>query len=389
MNSIFKPNDSADGNCPKPISRREALRLCGIGAIAAAGVLPGAASAGAGPDRKPPRTVVLDSRFAPAPDTLGDGVQEFVNALEGRARLKVSFATPSFGSGILNAVNAGQIDLGIGLLVIEKSGNPALDHVFRLYGESIPFGPDVDGYLEWLTIGGGLDLLKRIMVHKHGYHPRLEILPVIANTAQAAGMSKLALTRENFSTGFLMRTFGFGQQAVQRAYPQMSFIGAVGGSVTNIIAGFQGTLSGNYCPGGGTCELKAAEFVNPCIDGNLIYSAGIAGTGVRYYYTTPWQSPATISFLYYRSDRFTQGELATLRAAQRANVLDSRERLLAENIECLRDLQVVYGQEVRELPDDVLTDLLTASRDILHAEAAADEDFGKALKSLQHFDRKR
>ena len=81
--------------------------------------------------------------------------------------------------------------------------------------------------------------------------------------------------------------------------------------------------------------------------------------------------------------------MAAIRAAQLANVLDSRQRLLAENIECLRDLQVVYGQELRELPDDALADLEAASREVVHEEAAANEDFGKVLKSLQHFGRKR
>jgi TRAP-type mannitol/chloroaromatic compound transport system substrate-binding protein len=316
---------------------------------------------------------------------LGDGVQEFVDALEGFSNLKVSFATTSHGAGILNAVNAGEVDLGIDLLVLQVSGNPALDQVLDLFGESVPFGPGVDSYLEWLTRGGGLDQLKRILVRKYGYHPQLQIAPVIANTGQAAGMSKIELTQANFEAGFLMRTFGFGQPTIQRAFPRMSFIGAVGGGTANIIAGFFGTLSGQDCPGGGTCELQAAEFVNPCIDGSQIYSAGIARAGVRYYYTTPWQSPATIYFLFYRSDQFTPAELAAIRRAQVANVLDSRLRLERANEQCLRELQEVYGQEVRELPDDVLETLRPASRAVLQELADANEDFGRVLKSLQQF----
>jgi TRAP-type mannitol/chloroaromatic compound transport system substrate-binding protein len=332
--------------------------------------------------KKPPRTVVLDSRFAPLPDTLGDGVQEFVDTLEAGAHLKVSFATPSHGTGILNAVNAGEVDLGIDILALEDSGNPALNQVLRLYGESVPFGPGTDQYLRWLTIGGGLEKLKRILVHRYGYHPHLEIVPVIANTAQAAGMSKIELTKANFQAGFLMRSFGFGQPSLQRAFPQMSFIGAVGGGTANIIAGFSGTLSDDNCPGGGTCELQAAEFVNPCIDGNLLYKAGIAGTGVRYYYTTPWQSPATISFLFYRSDRFTSHELAAIRRARVTNVLDSRQRLLKANQACLGELQTVYGQQIRKLPEDVIGELRSASRAVLQEMANANEDFGRLLKSL-------
>ena len=197
--------------------------------------------------------------------------------------------------------------MGIDILVLQKSGIPALDDVLRLYGESIPFGPNVECYLEWLTHGGGLDLLKHIMVHEYGYHRCLEVVPVVANAAQSAGMSKIDLTKENYSTGFLMRTFGFGQQAMQRAYPQMSFIGAVGGSVANIIAGFKGELSGDNCPEGGlifgTCELQAAEFVTPCIDSNLIYSAGIAAAlGLDYFdpvtitTTQPGSSSLTATF---------------------------------------------------------------------------------------------
>jgi len=353
--------------------------------VAGFGFLALPVSTSAGPAGKSSRTVVLDSRFAPAPDTVGDGVQEFVDTLEGISNLKVSYATPSHGAGILNAVNAGEVDLGIDLLVLEASGHPALDPVLDLYGESVPFGPGGDRYLEWLTVGGGLDQLKRILVHKYGCHPRLEVVPVIANTAQAAGISKIELTKANFEAGFLMRTFGFGQPVVQRAFPRMSFIGAVGGGTDNIIAGFFGMLSGNNCPGGGTCELQAAEFVNPCIDGNQIYQAGIAGAGVRFYYTTPWQSPATISFLFYRSDRFTPDELAAIRRARVVSILDSRRRLQNANEACLHELHEVYGQEIRELPNDVLAELRPASRAVLQELADANEDFGRVLKSLQRF----
>src|SRR5689334_11837210 len=126
MSPILTPKDSTKDQSSNAISRREALRLCGMGAIPAAGMLPTAAAI-AGPAPKPPRTVILDSRFAPMPDTVSDGVQEFVDALESRSRLKISCASPSFGTGILDAVNAGQVDLGIDVLTLQKSGIPALD----------------------------------------------------------------------------------------------------------------------------------------------------------------------------------------------------------------------------------------------------------------------
>ena len=376
------------GGPGRPRFRRRRWALVAACCVAGLGLLALPAATGAESARKSPRTVVLDSRFAPLPDTLGDGVQQFVDALEGCSNLKVTFAAPSHGTGILNAVNAGEVDLGIDLLALEASGNSALDQVLHLYGESVPFGPGVDEYLKWLTLGDGLDQLKRILVHKYGYHPRLEIVPVIANTAQAAGMSKIELTKANFEVGFLMRSFGFGQPSLQRAFPQMSFIGAVGGGSANIIAGFFGTLNGDNCPGGGTCELQAAEFVNPCIDGNQLYKAGIAGTGVRYYYTTPWQSPATISFLFYRSDRFTAHELAALRRARVTNVLDSRQRLEQANRACLREIHEVYGQEIRDLPADVLAALRPASHAVLEEMAEANQDFGCVLRSLQNYGKK-
>ena len=129
--------------------------------------------------------------------------------------------------------------------------------------------------------------------------------------------------------------------------------------------------------------MQAAEFVNPCIDGNQIYGAGIAATGVRYYYTTPWQSPATISFLFYRSDRFAPAEVAALRRAQARNILASRQRLQQANAVCRLELQTVYGQELRELPTDVLAELQSASRAVLKDMADANTDFASVLESLQ------
>ena len=115
-----------------------------------------------------------------------------MDTLEGFSNLEVSFPAASRGGGILNAVNAGEVDLGLDLLVLQASGNVGLDQVLDLYGESVPFGPGVDAYLAWLTHGGGLDQLKRILVQKHGYDRHLEIVPVIANTGQSGGLAGAA-----------------------------------------------------------------------------------------------------------------------------------------------------------------------------------------------------
>jgi TRAP-type mannitol/chloroaromatic compound transport system substrate-binding protein len=332
--------------------------------------------------------VLLESRFPTTPRTIGDGISEFTGTLEAIAPLKVMQVTSTDPNRILDRVNDGSVDLGIDILLLQTSGRDAtLDAVLDLYGESIPFGPQPEEYMGWMESGGGITLLLEILRSK-GYSPNLVIRPVIVSSGQTAGMFKGAVTDARLGAGFLMRSFGYGQAVLRRAYPQMKFIGAQGGSVANIVAGFGGTLTGADCSEAGTdpCTLGGAEFNVPCVDLSQIYSQGIAGKGVTHYALTEWQSPATISFVFYRKDNAKLASHAALiDIAARANVGATHQRVLTDQSQCLKEIVDLYGQKLSRLPDDVLTKLRAATPEVLDGIAAGNADFARALTSMRTF----
>jgi TRAP-type mannitol/chloroaromatic compound transport system substrate-binding protein len=337
-----------------------------------------------------PVSVVLESRFGPAADTLGDGVAELATALRDHAGLNVTVRTPPAGmdvNRILDRVNAGTLDLGVDVLTLQTSGlSSTLDEVLDFYGESIPFGLQGEEYLSWLHSGGTMLLVEKLRAK--GYADDLVIVPVLAAAGQAAGMFKGPASDARFQTGFLMRTFGYGQLVMKEAYPNMKFIGAVGGGVANIVAGFAGTLSGPDCSQAGAdpCELGGAEFTYPCPDVNQIYTQGIAANGVTHYYLSHWQSPATVLFLFYRKNNAKLAGLdSRIQLVARASVAETQQRLLARQSECTRALVETYDQTISTLPQDVLVKLRAATIVVLDRIAAGNPDAADVLAHQRAF----
>lgn len=319
-----------------------------------------------------PKSIVIDSRFPPAPDTLGDGVQEFLDTLS-----TVGFAdaadqtivTPSYGSSIIQYVNEGIVDLGIDILSLQNTGDGDLDQVLDLYGDGIPFGLQSWEFIAFLE-KEGITILET-MLQAYGFN-NVKILPLIVNTGQSAAMSRGPISNGKLSQGFKMRSFGIGQRVLHEAYDNMEFSDQEGGSAANIIAGFNDG------------SLYAAEFVNPCIDKTYVLDSVEEGT-VTHYYIDNWQTPITLYFLMYRADLEDDGfDLGLLKAAQQVSLSASMPRLMRRQSECLSEIKEM-GVEINTLPENVLEALRAATDTVLQQDEARNPHIATFMDSYREF----
>lgn len=317
-----------------------------------------------------PPTIIVDARFGVAADSLGDGTQYFLDALAAIGFGAPQLAESSAGASILQQVNDGELDMGIDLMVLQSTGIDSLDAALSLFGDGIPFGLQGYDFIAYLE-SDGTELLHALL-EENGFD-NVRALPIIAQTGQAAAMARGPIDAATLSDGFLMRSFGYGQRVLLEAYPDMMFLPATGGSVTNIVEGFNDG------------SLYAAEFVNPCIDTASIIDAVDEGT-ITHYYLDNWQDPATMIYVFYRADLFDDTGLdeAALRVAQQASLTASYTRLMRRQSECLADLRE-RGVTIANLAPEVIGALQQAASTILEQDAAANEDVASVLGSMRDF----
>ena len=199
---------------------------------------------------------------------MGDGVEQFVERIEQLSGLHFDIKTPAdLGvdqSQLLSMVAHGAIQMAVVVPIIQDRGSEERNVEISLYGESFPFGLQLDEYLSWNYDGGGLALLEGILAADGD---GVVMLPVLAQPGQSAGMFIGEVSRERFQLPtFRMRSFGWGQEALRLAYPNMQFHLPVPGAPgpADILAAFAGGI------------LDGAEFVYPQADLALFVKDPIA-----------------------------------------------------------------------------------------------------------------
>lgn len=330
------------------------------------------------------KSIELYSAFGTEPNTLGDGVQEFVDQLEDISRFQVQVKTPAdLGIGqaeLLQNVANGTIDMAILIPNIQDRGSEKLNVEIDLYGESFPFGLQLEEYLSWHYDGGGLAILEDILKNDGD---GVVTLPVIAAPGQSTGMFKGEITKarlEAISPPFKMRTFGFGQLVMQEAFPNMEFRNAVPGlsGIADILDGFE------------TGDIEAAEFAYPQVDFDAFMSSAnpnILQLGVTHYYITAWQSPVTVQYLAINKrffNRLNEKKQRQIRLAALANTQNSHSRLLHKQGESLKDFQDA-GIFIRTLPEDILIELLAATETVIENIASDNPRFNEVLNSVKSY----
>jgi len=328
--------------------------------------------------------VDLYSSFGTDADTFGDGVQEFADQLEAISRFHVRIKSPDdIGvdqTGLLLKVADGSINMAIVGIAYQDRGNVDLNLEVDLYSESFPFGLQMEEYLSWHYNGGGLSILEDILKDDGD---GVVVFPVIASTGQSAGMFKGAVTQSRLQSGpvgLKMRSFGFGQEVLRKAYPNMQFIQATPGATAGIIDGF-------------TQDLEGAEFLSPQIDNKSFFvdpDPTVQDLGVTHYYISAWQSPVTLQYLIINKkvfSRYSEKRQNLIKAAALASTQKSYARLLVRQGEALKEIENL-GIKIGEFSDDILNDLLIATEAVLNEKSSLNSRFNEVLSSMKEYVRK-
>ena len=212
----------------------------------------------------------------------------------------------------------------------------------------------------WLHYGGGLELWREL-------YARFGIIPMAAGNSgvQMAGWFNKEINSPSDIEGLKMRIPGLGGEVFQRA-------GGVAVSLpgSEIFTALQ------------TGVIDATEWVGPYND----LAFGFQEIA-RYYYYPGWHEPgATIEAIVNRDafNALPDDLKKILETACRAINQDMLDEFTARNAAALKTLVEEHGVEVRRLPDEVLDQFRTLSREVL-AESAEDELAQRILDSYTKF----
>lgn len=225
---------------------------------------------------------------------------------------------------------------------------------------AVPFGMSTQGQNAWFYNGGGIDLWNEV------YEPLgLVAMPIGATGVQMTGWFNKEINSLDDLQGLRMRIPGLAA----RAYA------AVGVDV-KLLPG------GEIFPALERGVIDAAEWVGPAQDKIL----GL-NTAAKYYYTTGWHEPTTVTELSINKAAWDglSPELQAIveNAAAACNVI-SHSWAEANNAAALKEFEA-NGTELRVLPDDVITALKDAMGPVYEGLADDDAEFKKVMDSYFAF----
>jgi len=232
------------------------------------------------------------------------------------------------------------------------------------YFTTVPFGMTFQGFNAWLYHGGGLELWEEV------YEP-FNLVPMQAGCTGVQPMGWFREPVESMSDfrGLNIRMPGLAGDVYD----------AVGANARLLPGGeiFAALERG---------AIDAAEWVGPYLDRELgLHNAA------DYYYSSGWHEPATTSEIIFNKDAWNElpEDLQAIvkNAAAACNII-SHAWLEARNGEALADLVDNHGVQFREMPEEVIDELFTATRDILQTEADRDPLVKKVNDSFWDFKEK-
>ena len=221
------------------------------------------------------------------------------------------------------------------------------------YFTAVPFGMNFQGMNGWLYDGGGIDLWNEV------YAPFGMVAMPCGNTGvQMTGWFKKEIRSVADLRGLKMRIPGLAG----RVYANL-------GVDVKVLPG------GEIFPALERGVIDAAEFVGPFQDRRLgLHRAA------KFYYTTGWHEPATVSELLINKaawDRLPKDLQAIVSNAAAACNVISEGWCQKANADAMDDLKK-QGVTVRPLPDDVIA-ALKAETDKVLAEAVARDPMTKKV----------
>ena len=340
------------------LGRRNTLKL---GGAAAAGVIAGA-----------PAIVRADNTFQwrmtndyPAefpfltagPGSPADFAERVANMSDGRLQIQ------QFPAGELipalegfDAVSEGTIEMNHSTSYFWAGRQPSAQ-----FFSSMPFGLNFPGKAAWLYHGGGLELWNKVY---EDYN--MVVFPANDSGLQMTGWFREPIESKSDLDGLIIRIPGIAQYVYEKLGAQVELL-----------------PGGEIYPALERGVIDAAEFVGPYVDRH----AGLQGAA-KYYHTTGWHEPATVSEFKINRDAWEElpDDLQEIvRTAAQACHLESTTWLLAKNPAALKDLVDNYDVEHRPLPEDVVEALRTGTNEVLEEQAAEDAMFAEVLDSYIKF----
>ncbi len=289
-----------------------------------------------------------------APETFAEYVNKMSN---GRLKVKVYGAgelVPGFE--VFDAVSQGSVQMGHAAAYYWKGKAPAA----QLFG-AIPFGMNAQELNAWFYYGGGLELWREV------YAP-FNIIPFPGgNTGvQMAGWFKKEINSVDDLKGLKMRIPGLGGEVLKK----------LGGIPVSMPGGelFTALQSG---------AIDATEWVGPYND--LAFGLNKAAD---YYYYSGWHEAGTALEFMVNKDAYEslpKDLQAIIDVATQAVDLDMLNEYTARNNEALDTLVKREGVDVRPLPEDVMSALKKATKEVLAEQAAADPVFARVYESYKAF----
>jgi TRAP-type mannitol/chloroaromatic compound transport system substrate-binding protein len=293
---------------------------------------------------------------------LGEVSENFADIVEemsnGRMRIRV------YGAGeivpaleVFDAVSAGTAEIGHSAAYYWRGKAPEA----QFFG-AVPFGMNGEEMESWIVYGGGQELWEEV------YAP-FNILPMLGgNTGVQMGgwFNKEVNSVEDFQ-GLTMRIPGLGGEVIQR----------IGGVPVNLAAGDIYTSLQ-------TGVIDATEFVGPLNDLALgFYDVA------DYYYYPGWHEAGSLQEFLFNKEMFEalpDDLQVIIRTAARASAANITDEFRFQNSNALSTLINEHGVEMRQFPDDLITELYNVSQDIIN-ELGQSSDLGqRILNSYRSFE---
>ncbi len=289
-----------------------------------------------------------------APEKIADQVRLMSH---GRLNIKV------YGGGeivppleVFEAVSQGTAQMGHGAAYYWKGKVPIAQ-----FFTAVPFGLTAQEMNGWLLHGGGLELWQEL-------YAKFNLVPFPAgNTGvQMAGWFNKEINSLEDIKGMKMRIPGLGGEVFERA----------GGTAVNLpgVEIFTSLQTG---------VIDATEWVGPFND----LAFGLHQVA-KYYYYPGWQEPGPNLEAIVNKDAY-DALPDDLKAILQAAILMVNNDLLAEytarNNAALHELIDIHGVELRRLPDDVIAELASISREVVAGIVDNDPLSQRIYKSYSDF----
>jgi len=260
---------------------------------------------------------------------------------------------PAFS--ITDAVRDRKIEVGYTWVGYDQGKIPASP----LLG-AVPFGMEPWEYTAWWYEAGGRQLAEALY-GKHNIHPILCGM----TGPETAGWFRKPIDKLEDIRGLKIRFAGLGGKVLER----------LGASVTMIPGGeiFQALEKG---------AIDASEFALPIVDQALGFSRV-----AKFNYYPGWHQPFTASHMIVNVDAWhgiSKADQAIIEMGCTAGVIRNLSNSEAKQGAVIAGFPAI-GVSARSLPESILRELESVTKEVLAEEAANDADFAEILESQRLF----